>query len=80
MKGVKVSYTALITALENIHETSHELEALGPSKTPTKWKIIAAIILFLLDYAVLQVAKLSKTFQTEHIDLASLVDSNSHLE
>ena len=79
VKGVQASYAALITALENIHETSHEPEALGLGKALSKWKTIPAI--FLLDYTLPQVAKLSKTLQTEHLDL-SIIPSlvNAHLE
>ena len=32
VKGVKASYAAIVAALENIHETLHEPEALGLSK------------------------------------------------
>ena len=68
-----------MTAVENIHETSHEAEALGLSKALSKWKTTAAI--FLLDYTLPQVAKLSKTLQIEHLDLSiipSLVDATLH--
>lgn len=79
VKGVKASYVAIVAALENIHETSHEPETLGLSKALSKWKTTAAI--FLLDYILPQVAKLSKTLQLEYLDLSivpSLVDATLH--
>ena len=65
--------------LKNIHETSHEPEALGLTKALSKWKTTAAI--FILDDTLPQVAKLIKTLQTEHLDLSiipSLVDTTLH--
>ena len=73
---MKASYAAIETALDNIHEGTHEPEALGLSKALSKKETTAAI--FLLDYTLPQVAKLNKTLQTENLDLsviASLVDS-----
>ena len=77
VKGVKASYTAIVAALENMHETSHEPEVLGLSNVLSTWKTTAAI--FLLDYTLLQVAKLY--IQTEHLDLPipSLVDATLHI-
>ena len=79
VKGVKASYAVIVAVLENIHETSNEPEALGLSKALSKWKTTAAISL--LDYTLPEVAKLSKTLQTEHLDLSiipSLVDATLH--
>ena len=79
VKGVKASYAAIVTALDNIHADTHEPEALGLSKALSKQTTITAI--FLLDYTLPQVAKLSKTLQTEHLDLStvsSLVDATLH--
>ena len=79
MTGVKASYAAIVTALDNIYEGTHEPEALGLSRALSKKETTAAI--FLLDYTLPQVAKLNKTLQTENQDLsvvASLVDSTLH--
>ena len=76
VKAVKASYGAIVVALNNIHETTHEPEALGLSKALSKVSTVAAM--YMLDYTLPQVAKLSKTLQTEHLDLSiipSLVDS-----
>ena len=61
VKGVKASYAAIVTALDNIHECTHEPEALGLSKALSKEETTAAI--FLLDYTLPQVAKLNKTLR-----------------
>ena len=79
VKGVKANYAAIMAALDNIHETTHEPEALGLSRALGKRNTMAAI--FLLDYTLPQVAKLSKTLQTENLDLSiisSLVDATLH--
>ena len=81
VKAVKASYSSIVLALENIYETSHEPEALGLSKVLSSHSTIAAI--YLLDYILPQVAKLSRGLQTKHLDLSlisSLVDAtlNSH--
>ena len=68
VKAVKASYSAIVTALDNIHDTSHEPEALGLSKCLSKPTTVAAI--FLLDYVLPQVAKLSKTLQSENLNLS----------
>ena len=39
VKAVKASYSALVVALENIYETSHEPEALGQSKALSSYYI-----------------------------------------
>ena len=79
VKAVKSVYAAIVTTLDNIYEQLHEPEALGLSKALSKTKTIAAI--FLLDYTLPQVAKLSKVLQTENLDLSvvgSLVDATLH--
>ena len=43
VKAVKASYSAIVTALDNIHDTTHEPEALGLSKALSKQTTIAAI-------------------------------------
>ena len=65
---VKASYTSIVLALENIYETSHEPEALGLSKVLSSHSTIAAM--YLLDYILPQVAKLSRALQTKHLDLS----------
>ena len=70
VKAVKGSYSAIVITLASIYETSHEPEAL------CKLSTIAAI--YMLDFTLPQVAKLSKAFQTEQLDLSlisSLVDA-----
>ena len=80
VKGVKASYATIVTALDSIHEGTHESEVLGLRKALSKKKTTAAI--FLLDYTLPQVAKFNKTLQTGNLDLsveASLVDSTPHI-
>ena len=45
VKAVKAGYmySAIVTALDNIHDTTHEPEALGLSKALSKQTTIAAI-------------------------------------
>ena len=79
MKVVKASYRAIITAFNDIHQNTHEPEALGLSKALSKQSTVAAI--YMLVYALPQVAKLSRILQTEHLDLSvisSLVDATLH--
>ena len=57
IKAVKASYSLVLPALENIYETSHEPEALGLSEALSSHSTIAAM--YLLDYILPQVAKLS---------------------
>ena len=79
MKAGKASYGAIVTALNNIHQITHEPEALGLSKALSKQSTVAAI--YMLDYVLPQVAKLSRTLETEHLDLSvisSLVDATLH--
>ena len=76
VKAVKASYSSIILALENIYETSHEPEAHGLSKALSSHSTIAAM--YLLDYILPQVAKLSRALLTKHLDLSlisSLVDA-----
>ena len=58
VKAAKASYSSIVLALENMYETSHEPEALGLSKVLSSHFTIAAM--YLLDYILLQVAKLSR--------------------
>ena len=76
VKAVKANYSSIVLALENIYETSHEPEALGLSKALSSHTPTAAM--YLLDYILPQVAKLSRALQTKHQDLSlisSLVDA-----
>ena len=68
VKAVKASYSSIVLALENIYETSHEPEALGLSKALSSHSTIAAM--YLLDYILPQVAKLSHALHTKHLDLS----------
>lgn len=79
VKAVKENYSAIVIALNNIYEVTHEPEALGMYRALSKKSTIAAM--FLLDYVLPQVAKLSKTLQTENLDLtiiSSLVEATLH--
>ena len=49
VKAVKASYGAIITALNDIHENTHQSEALGLEKALTKWHTVAAM--YMLDYS-----------------------------
>ena len=65
-----------MSALESIYHESHEPEALGISKILSKPSTLFAI--YLLDYILPEVSKLSKSLQTEKLDLSiisSLVDA-----
>ena len=50
VKAVKGSYSAIVNALNNIYEQTHEPEALGISKVICKPSTVSAI--YLLDYAL----------------------------
>ena len=79
MKAVKASYGAIVTALNDIHENTHEPEAYGLCKALNKRHTVAAI--YMLDYILPQVAKLSRKLQTEKLDLSmisSLVNAILH--
>ena len=76
---VKKCYGAIVSALETIYQESHEPEALGISKILSKPSTLFAI--YLLDYIRPEVSKLSKSLQTEKLDLSiisSLVDATLH--
>ena len=76
---MKESYTAIIVALDNIHESTYESEALGLGRALSKQSTATAM--YMLDYILPQVGKLSRMLQTEHLDLSlisSLVDSTLH--
>ena len=76
VKAVKESYVAIVTALESFYEQTHESEALGLSKALSRKSTVTAM--YLLDFVLPQVAKLSKCLQTEKLDLTAisgLVDS-----
>ena len=76
---VKKCYGAIVSALETIYQESHEPEALGISKISSKPSTLFAI--YLLDYILPEVSKLSKSLQTEKLDLSiisSLVDATLH--
>ena len=65
--------------LENIYKQSHEPEALGISKALSKESTLSAI--FLLDFVLPLVNKLSKCLQTEKLHLSiisSLVHATLH--
>ena len=79
MSAVKASYSAIITALDHIYSESHESEALGIKKALCKKSTIATM--YLLDYVLPQIAKLSRALQTENLDLSmifSLLDATLH--
>ena len=62
-----------------IYEVSHEPEAFGISKILTKQSTLFAI--YLLDFVLPQVSKLSKSLQTEKLDLSvisGIVDATLH--
>ena len=79
IKTVKVSYTALIVTLDSNYQNFLAPEALGLYKALSKFTTIATI--YLLDYTLPLVAKLSKSLQTKQFDLSmifSLVDAVLH--
>ena len=76
---VKKCYGAIASAPETIYQESYEPEALGINKILTKPSTLFAI--YLLDYILPLVSKLSKSLQTEKLDLSiisSLVDATLH--
>ena len=76
VNAVKASYSSMVLAFENIYETSHEPEAFGLSKALSSHSTIAAM--YLLDYILPQVAKLSRALLTKHLDvsfISSLMDA-----
>jgi hypothetical protein len=79
VSAVKRSYGAIVTTLEQIYEGSHEPEALGLSKILRRSSTLFAI--YLLDFLLPQVSKLSKCLQSQSLDLtiiSSLVDATLH--
>jgi hypothetical protein len=76
VKAVKESYASIVIALDSFYEQTHEPEALGLSKALTKKSTVMAM--YLLDFVLPQVAKLSRCLQAEKLDLTAisgLVDS-----
>ena len=73
VKAVKASYTALVVTLDNNSQNFHEPEALGLHKALCQFTTIAAI--YLLDYILRNVAKLSKTLQTKQLVIYSLAEA-----
>ena len=76
VKAVKASYSAIVNALINIYEQTHSPEASGINKFICKCSTLSAI--YLLDYALSQVAKLRRYLQADKTDLtaiAPLVDA-----
>ena len=69
MKVVKASYSAIVNALKTSMRT-HKPEALDVSKALCKPSTVCAM--YLLDYALPQVAKLSRSLQAEKIDLTAI--------
>ena len=67
---MKASHSAIVTTLDSVYEQTHEPEALGISKALCKSSKICAI--FLLDYALVQTAKLSRSLQAEKIDFTAI--------
>ena len=70
VKAVKVSSTALVVTLDSNYQSFHAPETLGLYKALSKCTTIAAI--YLLDYTLPLVAKLSKSLQAKHLDLSML--------
>ena len=79
VNALKASCSSIVLALENIYETSHEPEALGLSKALSSHSTIAAM--YLVDYILPQVVKLSCSLQTKHMDLSliSSLEDSTHL-
>ena len=65
-----MSYTALVVTLDSNYQNFHAPEALGLYKDLSKFTTIAAI--YLLDYTLPLVAKLSKSLQTKRLDLSMI--------
>ena len=79
VKTVKVSYTALVVTLDSNYQNFHAPEASGLHKALSKFTTIAAI--YLLDYTLPLVAKLSNSLQTKQLGLSmisSLIDAVLH--
>ena len=79
VKAVKVSYTALVVSLDSNYQNFHAPEGLRLYKALSKFTTIAVI--YLLDYTLPLVAKLSESLQTKQLDLSMitfLVDAVLH--
>ena len=77
VRAVKECYGAIVAALNVIYCNSDEPEALGLAKALSKKSTIAAI--YVLDYVLLQVGKLSRMLQTQSLYqsvIPSLVDAS----
>ncbi len=70
VKAVKKSYASIVIALETFYEETHEPEALGLNKALSKKSTVMAI--YLLDFVLPQVAKLSRCLQAEKLDLTAI--------
>jgi len=66
VKAVKESYSAIVIAPGSFYEQTPEPEALGINKVLSRKSTVIAI--FLLDFVLPQVAKLSKHLQTEKLN------------
>ena len=80
VKAVKASYSSIVLLLKIYMTPSYEPEALGLGKALSSLSTIAAM--YLLEYILPQVAKLSRALQTKHLDLpliSSLVDATLNL-
>ena len=78
VKAVKENYIAIVRTLNNIYEETYQPEALGISKALSSKSTVSAV--YLLDYVLPQVVKLSKTLQSEKLDLTVIsCGSNSVL-
>ena len=76
VKAIKASYSSIAVTLDSNYVNLHEPEALGLHRALCKESTIPAI--FLLDYILPNVAKLSKALQTQQLDLSlisTLVDA-----
>ena len=65
-----MSYTALVVILDSNYQNFHAPEALGLYKALSKFTTIAVI--YLLDYTLPLVAKLSESLQTNQLDLSMI--------
>ena len=67
---MKASYSAVVACLDHIYTDTLEPEALRLKKILCKKSTVTAI--YLLDYMLPQLAKLSRALQTENLDLSVL--------
>ena len=76
VKAVKENYIAIVITLNNKHDETHLPEALGITEALSSKSTVSTV--YLLNYVFPQVAKLSKTLQSEKLDLrviSSLVEA-----